>query len=232
MVEFYPDGLITVTLPDGTPVGSTSGLPTLIPAGYYTILMSGPGGCISLPLFDLRGPGASIVTDMNGGEVDASNFNAFFLPNSTYTWRTDRGVSSAVHTFATSGAVVGSAASQAGSTGSTGSTAAGKPTSNDIVGSGIDPFRGTLTAVVSPSGRLTVAFDGKSIKTLKAGRYTVTVTDRSSSSGFLLGKSRHVATSITGAAFMGKRSAKVTLTAGRWIVGPRAGTTTFSVFVR
>jgi hypothetical protein len=229
MVEFYTDGLITVTLPDGTPVGSTSGPPTLIPAGYYTILMSGPGGCISLPLFDLRGPGASIVTDMNGGEVDASNFNAFFLPNSTYTWRTDRGLSSAVHTFATSGAVAGSATAQ---TGSSGSGAAGKPTSNDIVGSGIAPFRGTLAGVVSASGRLTVAFNGKSIKTLKPGRYTVTVTDRSSSSGFLLGKAKHAAAAITGAAFMGKRSAKVTLTAGTWIVTPRPGQTSFSLVVK
>src|SRR4029077_12951001 len=62
-----------------------------------------PGGCVQLPLFQLNGPGASIVSDMNGGEVDASSLNAFFLPNSTYTWHTDRGLASAVHTFTTSG---------------------------------------------------------------------------------------------------------------------------------
>ena len=229
LVEFYPDGLITVTLPDGTPVGSTSGSPTLIPAGYYTVLMSGPGGCVQLPLFDLRGPGASIVSDMNGGEVDASSFNAYFLPNSTYTWRTDRGLSSAVHTFATSSSVAGSVGVQSGTTTT---SSAGKPTSDDIVGSDVAPYRGTLTGVVSAGGRLTVAFNGKSVTTLKPGRYTISVTDRSSSSGFLLQKAKQKATSITGAAFIGKHSAKVDLTAGTWIVTPRPGQTTFSLVVK
>jgi hypothetical protein len=93
LVTFFSNGSITVTLPDGTPVGSTSGPPTVIPAGYYSVLIDGPGGCVQLPLFQLSGPGASIVSDMNGGEADASTFNAFFLPNSTYTWRTDRELS-------------------------------------------------------------------------------------------------------------------------------------------
>src|SRR5262249_13815448 len=137
LVTFFVNGSITVTLPDGTPVGSTSGAPTVIPAGYYSVLMDGPGGCIQLPLFQLSGPGASIVSDMNGGEVDASTFNAFFLPNSTYTWHTDRGLSSAVHTFTTSGTV---AATGSEKTTTTPAVSSGTPTSNDVVGSAIAPF--------------------------------------------------------------------------------------------
>src|SRR5262245_60155275 len=42
-VNYTAAGLVTVTLPDGTPVGSTSGAPTVIPAGYYSLNLSGPG---------------------------------------------------------------------------------------------------------------------------------------------------------------------------------------------
>jgi hypothetical protein len=219
LVTFFTNGQITVTLPDGTPVGSTSGAPTVIPAGYYSVLMDGPGGCIQLPLFQLSGPGASIVSDMNGGEVDASTFNAFFLPNSTYTWHTDRGLSSAVHTFTTSGTVAAPAAGQTTTT-TTPVTSSGTPTSNDIVGSAIAPYRGTLTAAVGPSGTLSVQ---QYAPTMKAGRYKLTVTDRSATRGLRLAKANAKPVSITGAAFVGKRTATVTLSAGTWLLSTQDG---------
>jgi hypothetical protein len=228
VVTFSVNGSITVTLPDGTPVGSTSGAPTVIPAGSYTVLMNGPGGCIQLPLFQLSGPGASIVSDMNGGEVDASTFNAFFQPNATYTWHTDRGLSSGVHTFATSGTVAATGSVQATTTPVASS---GTPISNDVVGSAIAPFRGELTAAVSAAGTLRAAFKGKSLRTLAAGRYTVAVTDRSSSSGFLLQKGKHAPVVVSGPAFTGKRSAMVALTPGTWTLESRAGTPAFTVVV-
>jgi hypothetical protein len=211
LVSFFTNGQITVTLPDGTPVGSTSGAPTVIPAGYYSVLMDGPGGCIQLPLFQLSGPGASIVSDMNGGEVDASTFNAFFLPNSTYTWHTDRGLSSAVHTFTTSGTIAAPATTQTTTT--TPVTSSGTPTSNDIVGSAIAPFRGTLTAAVGPSGALSLQHFAP---TMKAGRYRLTVNDKSDTRGLQLRKATAKPLSLTGAAFTGKRIATITLTTGTW----------------
>src|SRR5262245_17759896 len=48
-VSFTAAGVVTVTLPDGTRVGSTSGAPTVIPAGFYSLNLSGPGECINLP---------------------------------------------------------------------------------------------------------------------------------------------------------------------------------------
>jgi hypothetical protein len=213
LVTFFTNGQITVTLPDGTPVGSTSGAPTVIPAGYYSVLMDGPGGCIQLPLFQLSGPGASIVSDMNGGEVDASTFNAFFLPNSTYTWHTDRGISSSVHTFTTSGTVA--APTSTPTTTTTPVASSGTPTSNDIVGSAIAPLRGTLTAALSPSGGLSVQHYAP---TMKAGRYRLTVTDKSTSRGLRLEKAKAKPVSLTGSTFVGKRTADVTLTAGTWML--------------
>jgi hypothetical protein len=165
---------------------------------------------------------------MNGGEVDASTFNAFFQPNSTYTWHTDRGLSSGVHTFTTSGTV---AAAGSGQTATTPVASSGTPTSNDVVGSAIAPFRGKLMAAVSAAGTLRAAFEGKSLRTLAAGRYTVAVTDRSSSSGFLFQKGKHAPLVVSGPAFTGKRSTIVALTPGIWTLESRAGKPAFTVVV-
>ena len=229
IVNFTPAGAVTVTLPDGTPVGTTSGAPTVIPAGFYTLVLNGPGDCINLPLFELRGPGVNINDDMLGGEVEVHNLYATFLPNTTYTWHLDRN-EAIVYTFRTSAVVSGTAPGTSTTGSQTGSNPT--PTSQDIVGSAVAPFRGTLTAGVTAGGMLTLAYKGKSITTLKAGRYTVAVTDRSSSESFMLQKANREPVSLTGAAFIGKRSASVTLTAGKWLVMPHAGKTAYSIVVR
>ena len=91
------------------------------------------------------------------------------------------------------------------------------------MGSAIVPFRGTLTGTVSAAGSLTLAYKGKSVTSLMPGRYMITVSDRSATSGFLLEKLAHAAMSLTGVEFVGKRSVSVDLTAGRWLVTPRLG---------
>jgi hypothetical protein len=207
-VTFSPTGTITVTLPDGTPVGSTSGAPTTIPAGYYTLLMSGPGGCTQLPLFELKGPGEDLFENMTEGEVDYTSDNAFLMPNSTYVWR-NYAAPSVAHTLVTSGTVEGAPPRPASSVSS------GTVSSQDIVGSDLAPFRGTLTAAVSAAGKLTLAFKGRSIEKLSHGRYTVKVTDRSASSGLTIEKGKKV-DHATGATFVGARSASLVLSAGRW----------------
>jgi len=199
----------------------TSGVPTVIPAGAYTVVMSGPGGCVILPLFTLRGPGATIVSDMNGGEVDAATYNAYLAPNSTFTWRADRGVAAIAHTFVTSGTVAGTAGT---TDGTSGTTTVAKPTSEDIVGSDVVPFRGTLTAVLTPAGKLTLSFHGRGVAGLKAGRYHVAVTDESSRSGLSLERGAAASLSLTAAPFVGKHTATLQLTPGRWSFRPGAKT--------
>ena len=224
-VTFFANGQISVALPDGTPVGTTSGAPTVIPAGVYTISVLGPGGCTQLPLFDLAGPGVRIQDDMIGGEVTSEAHQTTFQPNSTYTWRTDNDSASPIHTFVTSSQVLGTAPVQPNS-GPTSTT----PLSQDIVGSGIVPFRGTLAGTLSASGKLTLSYKGKSVKRLVAGRYTLRITDRSSSSGFVLEQSRKTL-SLTAASFVGKRSAKVDLTAGKWLFVASGAKPAFSISV-
>src|SRR5262249_56880281 len=103
-------------------VGQPAGAPTPIPAGYYTLLFYGPGDCINLPLFELRGPGVNINDDMLGGETDVHTLYATFTPNATYTWHSDRNEAT-VYTFRASSDIVGTqsptATTTAGSASST-----------------------------------------------------------------------------------------------------------------
>lgn len=225
-VTFTAAGTVTVTLPDGTPVGAATGSPTSIPAGYYTLILNGPADCINLPLFELRGPGVNINDDMLGGETDTHTLYAQFQPGATYTWHLDRS-ENVVYTFKTSTTVVGAPQQNTSTTGSTSKNA--KPTSQDITGSGIVPFRGTLALAVNAGGRLSLAYKGKPVRALKAGRYSIAAVDRSASSGLLLAKLSHAAVTVTGKAFVGKRTTSVVLTAGKWLVMPRAGQAAFSI---
>ena len=225
VVTFSASGVVAVTL-NGAPVGSTNGTPTTIPAGFYSVVLNGPGECINLPLFELSGPGVNIQDDMLGGETDTHTLYANFLPNSTYSWHIDRS-QNVVYTFKASSDVV----STPGTNPTSVSSGHAKPTSQDIVGSAILPFRGTLTGAVSAAGTLTLSYKGKSVTTLKAGKYTIAVSDKSSTNGFMLEKPKHAAVSVTGTAFVGKRSASVALTAGKWLVLQRLGKTTYSILV-
>ena len=229
-VSFFANGSIAVTLPDGTSLGTTSGAPPVIPAGYYTLVFSGPGGCTALPYFHLTGPGTNVVSNMAEGAASRATNTANLLPSSTYVW-SDDAFPGVLHTFTTSAVVEGSPPSP--STSGTGSASTGKGVSYpDLVGSEIVSFRGTLTAAVTAAGRLSLAFHGKSLTSLKAGKYTIAASDRSASTGFSLQKRGHAAVSITSGAFMGKRTASVHLTAGTWLFTTGPGKSTYSVVVK
>jgi hypothetical protein len=224
-VTFSATGQITLTFPDGTPVGVTSGTPTVIPAGFYTMNLIGPGGCSTLPYFDLRGPGNNILDNMDQGEEANKTDNATFLPNSTYTWRDDQNPS-VVYTFVTDSEVLGSAP-----------TTAVSPTHGTAVSQ--DPFasggtaslRGTLVGAISPAGKLSLAFDGRSVTSLAAGRYTLKIDDRSASNGFLIEKANHKAVSYSGVIFVGSRTDSLRLTSGTWLFMPKLGQTAYTIAV-
>jgi hypothetical protein len=225
-VVFAANGTIAVTLPDGSPVGTTAGSPSVIPAGYYTLNLSGPGGCTQLPLFELKGPGEDLLSDMTAGEVDYTTQEAYLRPSSTYTWR-NYAVPNVIHTFVTSATVEGAAPSP------TPPGAAGSDltvSSSDLVGSGVAPMRGTLAGAVSAAGRITLAYKGRSVARLKAGRYRVTVRDRSATSGFVLQRRKKLY-AVTGARFVGRHAVTIRFTPGRWTVAPRRGSTTYAIVV-
>ena len=232
-VSFDYSGNIAVTLPDGTPVGVTSGSPTVIPAGFYTISLTQPG-CVDIPYFNLNGPGVSIADNLSGGEVTSSTDDADFLPNSTYTWDNDND-RAIVYTFVTSSQVLGtppppaSAVLKLASEGQ--SSAQNRLANTDIVGSGLAPFRGTLDATVQASGRLSLAFGGRSVTKLSPGRYTIRVADKSSTSGLVLKKTKGRLMSVTSGKYTGVRSVALDLTSGSWMFAAEPGNSSFSIVV-
>ncbi len=209
-VTFTETGAISVTDPTGAPVGTMSGSPTVIPAGYYTLLLSGPGGCTELPYFELKGPGTNVLNDMELGEF-SSSLVVNLQPNATYTWR-DEASPDAVYTFATSAQVLGTKPPPQVSPKAVGPTSTAS--SHDLVGS--NELRGTLVVTVPPSGRPVVRLGGRLVSKLAAGRYTVRVVDRSGTRGIGLVRTTRRAVVLTTAEFTGTRSRTVTLADGSW----------------
>src|SRR5262245_18987753 len=98
-----------MTTPTGAPVGTTSGAPTVIPAGYYSLILEGPAGCTLTPHFGLKGPGVTLTDNMPQGEDQFTEHDINFLPSSTYTWVNSDSLN-VVYTFQTSSQVVGTKA--------------------------------------------------------------------------------------------------------------------------
>jgi hypothetical protein len=227
-VNYSLNGNITAALADGTALGATSGSGNVIPGGWYVFQMVGPGGCASIPQFILKGPGLYLSDNLDGGETDYIEHIVHLLPSSTYTWSNDA-FPSVIHTFQTNSTTVGAPppdASKKGLSSSNHTTVS----STDLAGSGLLVFRGTLTGAVSAAGRLTISYKGKSVASLKAGRYTIRVTDKSSTNGLVLQKLKHSATvNVSGLAFVGTSAKTLPLSAGKWFFMPRIGKATYVV---
>jgi len=230
-VNFFPNGTIAVSLPDGTAVGTPSGAPTVIPAGYYTLNMIGPGGCSNVPYFELKGPGTSIVDNMDEGELSVNTYNTYLAPNSTFTWKDDDANPMVIYTFQTSSDVQGAAPPTAGPNGLQGGSH-GTQTSSDPLGSDAPQSRGTLNASVTAAGALAMVFKGKVVTSLQAGKYTIAVNDKSKSTGFSLLRGKPKKTyNLTGNAYVGTHKSSLTLTAGQWSFSPGAGKTSYAFVV-
>jgi hypothetical protein len=79
---------------------------------------------------------------------------------------------------------------------------------------------------VSLTGKPALSFNGKAVKTLKAGRYTVTVVDHSRKAGLIVWPLGKRSITLSGTAAVGSSSHTVTLGAGKWFFeavtrGPR-----------
>ena len=229
-ISFYSNGTVSVTAPDGSPIGTTSGSPTVVPAGYYSLVFSGPGGCFSLPTFHLTGPGANIVSNMTEAQGQKNPSGVELLPSSTYVWSNDA-APAVLHTFVTSAQVEGSPPTPGTSDGSSANVGGKHVTSQDIVGSAVLPSRGTLTAAVNAAGKLSIAYRGRSFASLKAGHYTIVVSDKSSSRGLVLQKLRRSARTLSGPGFTGERKVAMDLTAGKWLFTDGSGKTVRPVVV-
>jgi hypothetical protein len=218
-----------------TIIGDNGGPISVIPPGRYQILITSPeafaepdlsgvadpnyscGGSLS---FRLTGPGVSLHTTLEDGDALADHLQVTFQVG-TYVAQEDRRptVARSVITVST-GAASTVEASGVGSTGGSSSGGA-NTTSNDKSNANSDPVgsglvRGTLIGNVSTVGKLTLKFKGKSVSSLKAGRYKVTVLDETGRTGFTIQKLGKQPVNVTGTAFLGRHSVTLTLKAGQW----------------
>ena len=77
-------------------------------------------------------------------------------------------------------------------------------------------MRGTLRATADSLGRVTLSRDGRPVKSLRAGRYSLVVVDREAHSGFILNRPDFTQIVVTSDRFVGTRIRTVTLTPGSW----------------
>ncbi len=218
---------ITVTLASGAPVGTTSGAPTVIPPGFYSLSFD-DSAAVEGPSFDLTGPGVNVQEDMFYGENPSATLTATFQSSSTYTWRNDE-QPNVVFTFATS-AATGSTGTGPTATTPTVTSSKGTP-SKSIVGSGVVAFRGKLAATVDAAGKLGLTTKGKPVNTLKAGLYTFTVVDKSAKSGFAIQKLKGSVLTLTGVAYKGTHVATINLKAGQWTFFSPSGKKNYFIVV-
>jgi len=204
---FDVDGGLQFRYSDSSNVGST------IPPGTYTVNLNNNGADdLGVDhIFHIFGPGV----DYKAANVDTqAMFMATFQPGATYIVQDDLDPKIRQTILATNATPVGGTATTTTTTTSTKKTP--KPTSSDIVGSGIVPFRGKLAATVNTAGKLALTIKGKPVGTLKAGLYTFTVVDASAKSSFAIQKLKAQPVMLTGAGYKGTHVATINLKAGQW----------------
>jgi hypothetical protein len=220
-VTYNPDCSFTVSVAGGAPLDSTSAATSTatIPPGPYQFTIRTPlpdnnwnGTTCKEAFFSMNGPGvtysAHLGTDLGPYSATVSET---FQPSSTYTFldATRSGFPVTLTTTDT-----GSSTSLLPTPPP--STAKGGSVQQPLVGSDIVPFRGSLDAMVTPSNKTTVMSGKKPVAKVKPGRYSIVVSDDSSSSGLSLQKLHGKMRTLTSAKFKGRRTVSVTLTAGHW----------------
>jgi hypothetical protein len=220
VVTYVSPTSFRVKLGDGTNV--TSG--TTIPAGSYQIYVYDDSEDSS-PAFSFTGPGVSISSNLNstGMGIDSpSVFGVVTLQTSSSYRMQDSAVgASSLINFSTS--------STAGATVVVGTTSSGPPPSatspatTTTIDRGPNPvmvaIRGTLAGSVSAAGKPVLMLGGKPVKTLKAGRYRVSVGDHSRKAGLIIGTTgKHTITLSKTAAVGTSAKTTVTLSTGKWFL--------------
>ena len=220
---FDADGNIRLTYADGTMIGTPTPPGTVVPTGTYTINLNNNGlddeG--GQHYFHLLGPGVNLSAGNN--LYATTTWTATFQPGSTYVYQDDLNPTTIREVFGTPGSGAGTGTTGPPTTVPAPTSSGGgksKPTSQDVVGSQVVQFRGTLAGTVSPAGRLRLTVKGKPVSSLEAGRYTFAVTDGSRKAGFTVQEIKQGAITITTTTFTGKRSKTITLRAGQWFFYP------------
>jgi len=219
-VNYIGTSSLRLTGPSGGGVPSGGS----IPAGQYQVLVFDDD--YMTPRFQISGPGVNVNDDLNstGMGIDHPAYlGPFqFQAGATYTVR-DVNMGASLTFSTTAGGSSSSGGSSSGGTSSGGTSSGGSTSSGGT--SGGSAFVGTIKASVSSTGKPALMFNGRVVKSLKKGRYTVSVSDKSKKAGLVLGMTGMMMKQIavSSAAKTGSTSKTVTLAAGKWFYAPTAG---------
>jgi hypothetical protein len=203
---FDVDGGLNFRYADSSNVGST------VPPGTYTVnLNNNTADDYAVDhRFHLFGPGVDYTNPP--GSVQTT-FTVTFQAGGTYTIQDDLDPKNIHQTIV---ATTGVGSNPPSPTSTTPTSTTKKPTSSDITGSAVLPFRGALDATVYKSGKLALNRSGKAVSQIKQGRYTFSVDDESKLAGFTLKSLRGNPVTITSKVFVGAHNVTLTLKQGRW----------------
>lgn len=223
-VTYIGSTSLQLRAPDGTTVRSGGTLP----AGSYQVQVDDPD--YTNPKFQISGPGVNVSDDLNstGMGIDRPAYLGpyTFQANASYRIQdANIGASSGITFTTTAGGSTSSGGTSSGGT-SSGGTSSGGTSSSSSGSSTATKLVGTVKASVSATGKPALSFNGKAVKTLKSGRYTVTVVDHSNKAGLIVWPLGKHSITLSGAATVGSSSHTVTLGAGKWFFeaitrGPR-----------
>jgi len=206
---FDVDGNLQFRYADSSNVGST------IPPGTYTVnLNNNTADDYAVDhQFHLFGPGID-YTDPAGAVQ--TTFTVTFQAGGTYTVQDDLHPTQQHLTIVATSTPAATTTSGGTSTAPSLPQGSTKPTSSDIVGSEVVPFRGSLDAIVYTSGKVTLTRNDRPVSRLPSGRYTFSVDDESKIDGFSVQNLDDPPVTVTTARYVGSHSLTVTLRAGRW----------------
>jgi hypothetical protein len=229
------DGTLTVKYVGCTGMSVT---PNPLPAGSYTVLVYDDDNCNAS--FSLTGPGVNLTSDLNstgmGIDHPAGPFGPYnFQAGATYTARDSNiSASASFSTTAgggqTSGGAGGGGGGAGGGGGSTsgagGSTSGGKTSGSSSSSTGTKTL-GNLVATISATGKTTLKLGGATVKKLKAGVYTLTVSDHSKKAGLVIQALGYHAMSESPVSGIGTRTTTLRVIPARYFFRATGGPKTY-----
>jgi hypothetical protein len=218
-VEYIRSSSLQFQDTNGNPIQS-------MPSGSYQVVVDDPDD--SNPMFTMNGPGVSVSSNLNSSGMGIDR-PAFFGPfnfqsGASYTASdTNIGSSSAISlSVTTGGSTSGGSGSGSGSS-TVVTTPSSPPTGSKSASTLPATLRGMLAGSLSASGKPTLTFNGKTVKTMKPGIYKVKVVDHSKQAGFIIQKLGFHAMTLSAKTGVGTSSRNLTLSAGKWFFESSAG---------
>jgi plastocyanin len=225
----HQDNTITLTFDDGSPVGNQARDALTVPAGTYAVRVVDDTGEHN---FHLSGPGVQQATSVDGS--DNASWTVTIQAGGTYRFQCDTHADFMYGTFQGAGAGTSGGTSGGSSSGgsSGGSSSGGSSSGGSSSGgsSSTTALRGTLAGTVAADGKLKLLFNGRVVSKLKAGRYKITVSDRTPARSFVVKQPGRSAITVSGVAFVGSHTVTVNLKVGAWTFYTSAGKKSTSSF--